>query len=83
MRAVYALNRRPAAWPASNVAHLVLGDADRAPCGALPGEPAPAVTCRSCASRWAYRTREGRSAMHRARGKLVFTLLADALERAR
>jgi hypothetical protein len=76
VRAVYALNGRP---HGRRLAHLVLADGGRALCGVLPGEPAPAVTCQGCASKWAYQTREGRSAMHRARLRLPFTLLADAL----
>ena len=75
MTAVYALNRPPG----STTAHLVLDDADRAMCGTLPGEPAAAVTCQGCASRWAYSTREGRAAMHAARREMIFTALGDAM----
>jgi hypothetical protein len=75
MTAVYALNRPPG----SNVAHLVLDGVGRAMCGILAGEPAAAVTCQGCASRWAYSTREGRSAMHAARREMAFRALHDAM----
>lgn len=74
MTAAYAL-RRP---PGSTTAHLVTGGNDHAVCGTQVGDPAPAVTCTGCASRWAY-TDEGRRTLRNLRAEVNLLVLARVM----
>ena len=47
-------------------------------CGTQAGEPALAVTCTSCASRWAY-SDDGRRELRAARAEISLTLLARVM----
>jgi hypothetical protein len=58
---VWARNRPP-----GGVSHLAAAGSDRTICGVMTGDPAPYVTCRSCASRWRFQTVEGRRVASRA-----------------
>jgi hypothetical protein len=74
LTAAYAL-RRP---PSSTTAHLVTDGNDHAVCGTQVGDPAPAVTCTGCASKWAY-TDEGRRTLHRLRAETNLLALARVM----
>lgn len=76
MKAAYARHHSPG----EPVAHLILNDDDdRALCGTQRGDPAPAVTCGSCAGKWTYSIPEGKRAAKAARQEFDMLLLSRAM----